>query len=307
MAGGREERARLRQLEPRRASRAAAYIRRLSGDEHAVELRDLFDEFSEIGGDLLAAALALRALVGFLVALLLVAVIVGVLSDDPTLRAVLVERAAGMVPGLDEPVRAMLRELSSGRATYSALALVGLAWTVGGIYGTLDDALRRVFPGGRGRGIVERRARGLLAVVLVVGAVGFALALSATWSAVEGHLLGGADWLAWRVLNPLLSAALASALVLALFRFVPTAPPSAREAGLPAIVAGTVVSALTAAYALIAPRLVGALSVFGAVAAVIGTLLWLTWVFRVVLMTGLWACRRRDAAPRTVEGGDRAP
>ena len=294
MGAGREDRARLRRLEPRAGSRLARLIARVGGDEHAVELRDLLDEFSEIGGDLLSAALALRALVGFLVTLLLLAVGVGVLSDDPTVRTAIVERAGGLVPGLEVPVRSMLRELSSGRATYSTLALLGLAWTTGGVYGALDDALRRVFPGGRPRGMVERRLRGLLAVALIFGSVAVLLVLGAVWSAVESHLLP-ADVTAWRIANPVAGAVIASGVVLVVYRVVPTAPPTLREAGVPAFVAGTTVAVMTAAYALIAPRLVGALNVFGTVAAVIGTLLWLAWVFRVILMAGLWACRRRDA------------
>ena len=235
MAAGREDRARLRRLEPRPGSRLARLIARVAGDSYAVELRDLLDEYSEIGGDLLSAALALRALVGFLVTLLLLAVGVGVLSDDPTVRAAIVERASALVPGLEAPVQSMLHELSSGRATYSTLALLGLAWTTGGVYGALDDALRRVFPGGRPRGIVERRVRGTLAVALIFGSVVILLVLGAAWSAVEGHLLA-ADVTVWRVANPIIGAVITSGVVLLVYRLVPTAPPSMREAGLPALV-----------------------------------------------------------------------
>ncbi len=293
MSPGRELRARLRGLEPRRASGAARFIERVAGNRRAAELRDLLDEFSEIGGDLLAAALALRALVGFLVVLLLLAVGVGILSDDPATRATIVQRAAQLVPGLDASVSAMLSELSSGRGTYSVLAIAGLAWTTGGVYGTLDDALRRVFPGGRPRGLVERRTRGLLAVGLIFGSVAVLLLLSAAWSALEADLLPG-HGIAWQIVSPLGGVAIASCVILVVYRLVPTAPPTVREAGIPAVVAGIAVTAMTATYALIAPRLVGALSVFGAVAAVIGTLLWLAWVFRVILLAGLWASRRRD-------------
>lgn len=303
MSPGRELRARLRGLEPRRGSGAARFIERVAGDRRTAELRDLLDEFSEIGGDLLAAALALRALVGFLVLLLLLAVGVGILSDDPATRAAMVKRAAQFVPGLDASVSAMLSELSSGRATYSALAIAGLAWTTGGVYGTLDDALRRVFPGGRPRGLIERRARGMLAVVLIFGSVAALLLLSAAWSALEADLLP-ADGIAWRIVSPIGGVAIASAVILVVYRLVPTAPPTVREAGIPAIVAGISVAAMTGAYALIAPRLVGALSVFGAVAAVIGTLLWLAWVFRVILLAGLWASRRRDEETLASSAGE---
>jgi uncharacterized BrkB/YihY/UPF0761 family membrane protein len=277
----------------------------VAGNQRAVDLRDLLDEFSEIGGDLLAAALALRLLIGFLVTLLLLAVGVGVLSNDPSVRATIVERTAHIVPGLDVPVRSMLRELSTGRATYSALALLGLAWTTGGVYGTLDDALRRVFPGGRPRGLVERRIRGVLAVGIIFGAVAALLILGTAWSAVETRVLPG-DVLAWRIANPLASAAVAVLAILVVYRVVPTAPPTLREAGPPALTAGVTVAAMTSAYALIAPHLIGSFSAFGAVAAVIGTLLWLAWVFRVILLCGLWACRRRDVSrPSAADAGER--
>jgi uncharacterized BrkB/YihY/UPF0761 family membrane protein len=277
----------------------------VAGNQRAVDLRDLLDEFSEIGGDLLAAALALRLLIGFLVTLLLLAVGVGVLSNDPSVRATIVERTAQIVPGLDVPVRSMLRELSTGRATYSALALLGLAWTTGGVYGTLDDALRRVFPGGRPRGLVERRIRGVLAVGIIFGAVAALLILGTAWSAVETRVLPG-DVLAWRIANPLASAAVAVLAILVVYRVVPTAPPTLREAGPPALTAGVTVAAMTSAYALIAPHLIGSFSAFGAVAAVIGTLLWLAWVFRVILLCGLWACRRRDVSrPSAADAGER--
>jgi uncharacterized BrkB/YihY/UPF0761 family membrane protein len=306
MSPGRELRARLRGLEPRRGSGAARFIERVAGDRRTAELRDLLDEFSEIGGDLLAAALALRALVGFLVLLLLLAVGAGILSDDPSTRTAIVQHAAQFVPGLDASVSAMLSEFSNGRATYSVLAIAGLAWTTGGVYGTLDDALRRVFPGGRPRGLIERRARGLIAVALIFGSMTVLLLLSAAWSALEAHLLP-ADGIAWRIVSPIGGVVIASAVILVVYRLVPTAPPSVREAGLPSIVAGISVAAMTGAYALIAPRLVGALSVFGAVAAVIGTLLWLAWVFRVILLAGLWASRRRDEKTLASSVGEASP
>lgn len=292
---GRGERTRLRSSQPRPPSRAARAIERVTDDPRARAVREVLDEYAEIGGDLLASALALRALVGFLLLLLLLAAVLGYLTDDPSIRASVVARVAQALPGLEVPVQDALGGLQAGRTLLSIVGVLGLFWSAGGIYGSLDDAMRRVFPGGPQRNLLVRWALGLVAVVLILGSVAAMLALGAAWSAIEAEVTPG-DVVLWRLASPLGSAVIASLAVLAIFRLVPTAPPSVREALPPAVAAGVVIALMTAAYALVAPRLVGALAVFGAIAAVIGTLLWLAWLFRIVLLTGVWAARRRDAS-----------
>lgn len=293
---GRAERTRLRSGAPRPTSRLGRAVARVSDDPRARAIREVLDEYSEIAGDLLAFALALRALVGFLLLVLLLAALLGYLTDDPSFRASVLSRVAEALPGLELPVQDTLRGLSAGRTLLSILGLLGLFWSAGGIYGSLDDAMRRVFPGGPQRNLVVRWILGLVAVVLVLGSVAAMLVLGAAWSAIEGNVVAPGDVVLWRLVGPLGSAAIASLAVLAIFRLVPTAPPSVRDALPPSIAAGVAIALMTAAYALVAPRLVGALAVFGAIAAVIGTLLWLAWLFRVVLVAGVWAARRRDAS-----------
>ena len=298
---GRAARTRLRQLEPRRTSRLAGTVERIAGETRARGVREVLDEYSEIGGDLLASALALRSLLGFMVLLLLLAAFVGFLSGDAAFRDRVIGGVASAVPGLDLSVDAALRELVAGRTILSLIGVLGLTWSGAGIYGSLDDAMRRVFPGGRQRSLIVRRARGILAVLVFLVALGALAVLGATWAVIEAQVTG-AGALTWRVGGPVLTAVIASGAILATFRLVPTAPPSIRDAVLPAISAGLIVAVMTAAYALIAPRLVGALHVFGAIAAVIGTLLWLSWLFRVVIVAGVWAARRRDEAVSRAEG-----
>lgn len=300
---GRAERSRLRSSQPRPPSRAARLIGRISDEPAARAAREILDEYAEIGGDLLASALALRALVGFLLLLLLLAAVLGYLIDDPSFRASVVAQVAQALPGLEVPVQDALRGLGAGRTLLSILGVLGLFWSAGGIFGSLDDAMRRVFPGGQQRNLVVRWVLGLVAVVLVLGSVAAMLALGAAWSAIEAEVTKPGDVVLWRLASPLASAAIASLAVLAVFRLVPTAPPSVRDALPPAVTAGVAIALMTAAYALVAPRLVGALAVFGAIAAVIGTLLWLAWLFRVVLMTGVWAARRRDATNAESDAG----
>jgi uncharacterized BrkB/YihY/UPF0761 family membrane protein len=226
---------------------------------------------------------------------------VGFLSGDAAFRDRVVRTVAQALPGLDLPVEDALRALTATSPLLSVVGMLGLIWSAGGIYGSLDNTMRRVFPGGGQRSVFVRWWRGFAAVGVILVAIGAVVALGAVWSVIEARVTD-AGVVPWRLAGPVVTAVLASAAVLATFRLVPTAPPSVRAAALPSVCAGIVIAAMTAAYALIAPRLVGALSVFGAIAAVIGTLLWLSWLFRVVIFAGVWAARRRDEESSRADG-----
>jgi uncharacterized BrkB/YihY/UPF0761 family membrane protein len=74
----------------------------------------------------------------------------------------------------------------------------------------------------------------------------------------------------------------------------------------PALVAGLILAALTQLFVFIAPRLVGALSVFGGFAAVFATLVWLSWAFQVLLLGAAWVRERIPDSAIRAEGPTRA-
>jgi uncharacterized BrkB/YihY/UPF0761 family membrane protein len=98
----------------------------------------------------------------------------------------------------------------------------------------------------------------------------------------------------WRYLAPAIALAVMILVVLALYRLVPTAPPSLRAALPAAIVAGVGIGLLTNLFSLLAPLLIGGLSGFGVVATVFGALVWLNLSYQILLFGAAWARVRRD-------------
>ncbi len=82
--------------------------------------------------------------------------------------------------------------------------------------------------------------------------------------------------------------------VLAIYKLVPTAPPSFRAAVLPAVVAGVGIGLLTNLFGILAPWLIGGLSAFGVVATAFAVLIWLNFSFQMLLYGAAWARLRRD-------------
>jgi uncharacterized BrkB/YihY/UPF0761 family membrane protein len=109
---------------------------------------------------------------------------------------------------------------------------------------------------------------------------------------VLDQLVGGL--LFWRYLGPALALAVMVLVVLAVYLWVPTAPPSLRAALLPAIVAGLGIGILTNLFSLLAPLLIGGMSGFGVIATVFSALVWLNFSYQILLYGAAWARVRRD-------------
>jgi membrane protein len=260
---------------------------------------------STAGGSLLAAGLAFQVLFAILPALLLAAGIGGWVVEDPERRAAIVSELLRAFPPLADAVGETLLRLVENRGAVSLLGLAGLAWGASNLYGALDEAIGRLIPGERVRNVLERRVRGFLAVVLMLVAATAAVLTGAAVALLERDLptpggdQGGA---AAQVLSFAGSGALIVLAVLAIYRTVPTAPPSIRAALLPAVTAGVAIALLTDLYALLAPRLVGALEAFGVLAALFGALLWLDYVCQLLLLGASWTRIRRDAEAVSIQG-----
>ena len=63
----------------------------------------------------------------------------------------------------------------------------------------------------------------------------------------------------------------------------------------PAILAGLALTVLTEAFVFLAPRLVGALEVFGGFAAVFAALAWLSLTFQILIIGAVWTHERLGA------------
>jgi membrane protein len=269
-------------------------LRTVAGDERVRRLRAVLDRNDAAGGPLLSAGLAFHALFALLPALLLLSGLAGWLIEDPETRAALVGDLVRRLPPLARPVEETLDRLVSDRGTFSILGLLGLAWGASNFYSSLDEAMARLFSGGRTRNLIERRLRGLAGVAALIAAAVASVAVGAAWSYVEAAVIPDPSLIAWRFVGPAITAVLMVIAVLVVYRAVPTAPPSWTAAALPAFVTGIAIALLTNLFTFVAPRLVGGLEAFGVLAALFGALIWLNYAFQLLLLGGAWAALRRD-------------
>ena len=77
-----------------------------------------------------------------------------------------------------------------------------------------------------------------------------------------------------------------------IYRMVPTQTPRWAAILRPALAVGFALAVLTGIFALITPRLVGSLRVYGAFVAVFAAMIWLSYVAQAILVGAAWVHRR---------------
>jgi len=261
-----------------------------------VGLRQVMDAYDKAGGGLLASGLAYRALFATLTGLLFAVGVIGFVINDVAEREALVLSITSQFPPLESIVRDSVAQVSSNAGALSLIGLAGLGWSASQFYVALDVAFARVFRMTPQRGQLIRIARGLVAVAVVMTGLAGAIVISSLQSIVMSGLPSGPAGDASRVvatlLYPFLSVVLVVAAVALMFRLIPNRPVAWRALIPPAIVAGLVLTAMTELFVFLAPRLVGALSVFGGFAAIFATLIWFSWAFQVLLIGAAWVRER---------------
>ena len=244
-----------------------------------------------VGAPLFASALAYSTMFALIPIALLMGGVLGWLVEDPIQRQQLLNQLISYFPPLEDFFKASLEGLVAARGALSVIGLVGLIWGASSFYGGLDDVMRRIFAGGHIRGQFDRRLRGIVTILGLVAVVVGSVFLSSVW-ALTGRLVG--DAAVWSYVVPILSLVFFVFVVLAIYKFVPTAPPSLRAATPPAIVAGLGIGLLTNLFGVLAPLLLGGLTGLGVFATVFAVLIWLNFSYQMLLYGAAWARLRRD-------------
>ncbi|HEY7589679.1 MAG TPA: YihY/virulence factor BrkB family protein [Candidatus Limnocylindrales bacterium] len=265
--------------------------------------RRIFDVYGEAGGGLLAGGLTYSALFALLPALLLLTGVLGLVVDDPDRRRAIVEGLGETLPPLRGILDASLEQITAGAAGAGTLGLLGLAWGASRFYGSLDDAMGRIFVRAPKRGLVARTLRGIVSVVLLVAVflgslilTGIASFLAAETAARFGDSARGF----WQLFTPALTALLFVVAAALIYRLVPALRVPWRAIVLPALVAGIALAALTQLFSYVAPRLIGAAAVYGTFVAIFAAMIWLATGFQILLLGAAWVrvrLRDGDAAP----------
>jgi membrane protein len=251
-----------------------------------------------VGGAILASGIAARALFALLPGLLLLVSLLGFIVKDPAVQQAIVERLGDLLPPIQDLITNSLTVISEGAIPFTIIGLVTLLWAASGFFQSLDVAFSVVLGVERRRDPVTRGAIGLMAVFVVLAAVGAVvvtgLAVAAVAPDVVARLL---DPSVARISAPLILAAVSVAAVSMAYRFIPKIRPTWREAALPALAVGLAFTVLTEVVAVIAPNLAGVASLYGAIAAVFVLLAWLQLGAQFLVMGMAWVDVRMNGIP----------
>lgn len=287
----------LRRARTRTAAFADKIVAPVGHNRHVKRALTVVAIANESGAPLFAAALAFGTLFAVIPLVLLLSGLIGWLIEDPLQRQALLSQLVSYFPPLADLFERSLDGAVAQRGALSIVGVVGLLWGASAYYGGLDETMSRLFPGGRPRGEFARRLRGLVTIAVLLLLIVGTISLSGVWGLLD-QLVSGL--LIWRYVAPLLALAVMIPVVLAAYLLVPSAPPSLRAAGPPAIAAGLGIGLLTNVFSLLAPLLIGWLSAFGVIATVFGALVWLNFSYQILLFGAAWARLRRDHERRTV-------
>jgi membrane protein len=258
-------------------------------------LKPILDDYQVAGGGLLASGLAFNSLFAVLPAILLIVSLLGLSLNDPTRLEQVIQAFARQFPPLQEFFRQAFDQFRAGAVSFSVLGLVGLVWGSSRFYQSLDEAIARIFRGSRERDPFQRGLRGVLSVGLLIGAVIGVVGLSRLLSGVLVGLPGTSrvvDIMTSTLGSLTATVAIFTGVVALIYRIVPTDAPSWRAIRRPAVATGMALAVLTGIFALLTPRLIGALHVYAAFVAVFAAMIWLSYLAQVLLIGAAWVHRR---------------
>ena len=258
-------------------------------------LKPIMDDYGAAGGGLLASGVAFNSLFAVLPAILLIVSLLGLYLDDPLRLEQLVQAFARQFPPLEEFFRQALDQFRAGAVSFSVLGAIGLVWGSSRFYQSLDEAIARIFRGSRERDPIQRGLRGILSVGLLVGAVVGAVGFSQVVNDVRVDVPGSSgvlDLLSSSVGSIIGTVLIFAAVVGVIYRMVPTETPSWRAVAVPAAAIGITLAVLTGIFAVLTPRLIGALHVFAAFVAVFAAMIWLSYLAQALLIGAAWVHRR---------------
>jgi membrane protein len=280
--------------------RLRAAATRVTGWGPIATARRVMEVYDDAGNGLLAGGLTYSALFALLPSLLLITGILGFVVDDPERRRAIVEGIGRSLPPLRGFLEASLQQITEGAAGAGAIGLIGLAWGASRFYGSLDDAMSRIFRSAPKRGFVARTLRGLFSVVLLVTVFLGSLILAGVGSYLADQTaarLGTESQTFWQVVTPLLSGIVFVAAAVLIYRLVPAIHVPWSAAVYPALLVGIGLTALTQLFAYIAPRVIGAAAVYGTFVAIFAAMIWLATGFQMLLIGAAWVSVRMDRPP----------
>jgi YihY family inner membrane protein len=229
--------------------------------------------------------------------------IVGLVVADPVDRARFVDVLVGVLPPLRELIQTVLDEAARTAAPVSIVGAVILIWGTSRFAVAFQDAIARVMGGDRQRSVLARNLGALGAVVLMIGAIVASTILSGVLAFLEAGQAAGVFQIVGAAIAVALGVAPVAATVAAMilvYKIVPTPAPPWGAVIVPGIAAGLALTVVARVFAFVAPRLIGAAALLGALATAFAALAWLALSFQAILLGAAWV---RDRADRHTPSG----
>jgi len=258
--------------------------------------------YGNASGGLLAGGLAYAALFAIVPAILLAVGVAGLFLHDSATRESIVNTIAGVLPPLRDVATVVLGQASLDAAPASLLGFVIVVWGASRFAVAFQDAVARVSGGDRRRGLVLENLSAVGAVLLVIGALvlgTFLAGLAAFLDAGQAVGLVAVIDVGLAVVLGVLPILATLAAVALVYRFVPMPAPRWRSLGVPALSVGLVLTLFARVFVFVAPRLIGAAALLGALASVFAALAWLQLSFQALLIGAAWTADREARASET--------
>lgn len=254
-------------------------------------------KYADDRGSALASLVSMQVFLGLLPLLVVVLTVVSVAVDasDP-LRDAVLDSTMAQFPVVGERLRQDVSALAA-EGPWVALSVLALLWTATGIYHALQLAMNQVWnvEGVRRQGFVSRHVRALILYVLVFGAaVGTAFIPEGLFSFLPDSIRDA--------LSTVFDLAIASLLLLAMFRIVVSPAVATPLLVPPALLAGLAWHALQRAGSwLVLEQLADAEDLYGGIGFVVVVLGWINLLARSVVFANEWAVVAwRELWPRSL-------
>lgn len=263
--------------------------------------RAVIDRFNAAGGGLLAAGIAYNTLFAIIPMALFGSAILGFFVTNPATLDNVRDALTDWAPPLSSFVDELLFGLATASPSLSIIGLVGSIWGATRLFASLETGIGAMYAGTPRRGIVASTICRVASVVVIAGVIVAAfLATSVASFVSELGVVGdvGLDAVFLGLLL-VLPAALSSLALVFVYVLVPPIRPTRSAVILPAVAVGIGLVLLTRAFAVLAPRALGANFVYGTLGAMFVALAWLGLTYTLILIGAAWVRERMLAAEKT--------
>ncbi|HEX9987804.1 MAG TPA: YihY/virulence factor BrkB family protein [Chloroflexia bacterium] len=266
----------------------------MSGKEFVAIGKATISEFGKDDVAYMSAALTYYSFFSLFPLLILAITVAGSFMDPREATVFILTNTARVMPGLDDSIQKMLREIFESRANAGILALVGLgtlAFSASGAFDALDKAINRAWNSekvpsfliGKLTSFAMMAVAALMLILSFVVTASLATTRALTEMAI-GKLYG--EQIFWQIVNFGASVGLVFLVFLLMYRFLPRCEAKFRDVWVGALLAAIAWSLVKEGFAYyLGSSFANFQAVYGALGTVIALMTWI-YISSVIILAG---------------------